>query len=309
MSLSIRDRAQPRPDHTKPSLEDGFLILAILVLACGLVARRLSESRPVQNRDIHRAIRTQPRRARPWRMAWWIVLVFIPASWLMGVTAYLTTDLAPVPLMWIIPLSLYLLSFILAFSNSAAGLVRAANVCLSYLILPLVLVMFAGFVNFLWIPLHLATFFVGALAGHGALARIRPTPQYLSLFYVTIALGGLLGGIWNALVAPLIFDRVLEYPLAFVLACLCVPWSNLQSDPRMPTKWLWDLFFAGVVFCMTLALATNQGGARRLCTGRVRRDARFRNGISVLPHGPAQAHSIRVGGFGRHRGRHSDTGC
>ena len=121
-----------------------------------------------------------------------IALVFVPASWLMGVTSYLTTDLTPIPLMWIIPLSLYLLSFILAFLRSAAGLVRSASLALPYLIVPLVLVMFAGFVNLFWVPLHLVAFFVGALVCHGTLARLRPPPRDLSLFYITIALGGFL---------------------------------------------------------------------------------------------------------------------
>ena len=141
----------------------------------------------------------------------------------MGVTTYLTTDLASIPLMWIIPLALYLLSFIIAFARSTARLVRGRHVALPYLIVPLVLVMIAGFVHLFWIPLHLVAFFVGSLACHGALAELRPPARNLSAFYVTIALGGLLGGVWNALVAPLLFDRVVEYPLALVLACLVAP--------------------------------------------------------------------------------------
>src|SRR5207244_12197301 len=80
----------------------------------------------------------------------WLVLVFIPSSWLMGVTTYLTTDLAAVPLLWVIPLALYLLSFIVAFAGSAAGLVRLAARALPILLVPLVLVMSAGFVPAFW---------------------------------------------------------------------------------------------------------------------------------------------------------------
>ena len=97
----------------------GFLILAVLVLACGLVARRLSRSRPAGNirrmpvaavRDLNRGSRSHH---EPAVAIWlrWLVLVFIPSSWLLGVTAYLTTDMASIPLFWTIPLALYLLSF------------------------------------------------------------------------------------------------------------------------------------------------------------------------------------------------------
>jgi hypothetical protein len=238
----------------------GFLIMATLVLACGIVAQRLSRFRPsgslADGRD------SQPAEARLAPSNWlrWIVLVFIPSSWLMGVTAYLTTDLASIPLMWIIPLALYLLSFILAFARSAAGLVRAATLSLPYLIVPLVLVMIAGFVHLLWIPLHLIAFFAGSLACHGALADLRPPARNLSVFYVMIALGGLLGGTWNALIAPLMFNRVVEYPLALVLACLAAPGFKSRDDGRSGRDRLRDMAFAGVVFLSTLILVTNQAG-------------------------------------------------
>ncbi len=238
----------------------GFLIMATLVLACGLTARRLSRSRPLRN-ELGDP-RSQPGEARLAPSIWlrWIVLVFIPSSWLMGVTSYLTTDLASIPLMWIIPLALYLLSFILAFARSTAGLVRAATLSLPYLIVPLVLVMIAGFVHLLWIPLHLIAFFAGSLACHGALAELRPPARNLSVFYVTIALGGLLGGTWNALVAPLVFSRVVEYPLALVLACLAAPGFKPNGAGGSGTGRLRDLLFAGVVFLSTVIPVTNLAG-------------------------------------------------
>ena len=238
----------------------GFLIMATLVLACGLAARRLSRFRPLGNAANRPDSQPPEARLAPSIWARWIVLVFIPSSWLMGVTAYLTTDLASIPLMWIIPLALYLLSFILAFARSAAGLVRAATLSLPYLIVPLVLVMIAGFVHLLWIPLHLIAFFAGSLACHGALAELRPPARDLSMFYVTIALGGLLGGTWNALVAPLLFDRVVEYPLALVLACLAAPGFKTSDIGRSGRNRLWDLLFAGVVFVSTMILVTDDAG-------------------------------------------------
>ena len=120
--------------------------------------------------------------------------------------------------------------------------------------------MSAGFVHLLWIPLHLLAFFAGLVACHGALARMRPPARDLSVFYVTIALGGLLGGIWTALVAPLVFDRVVEYPLAMVLVCLVAPGFVAHHDRRSKKDRMWDLLFAGVVFGLTMVLATNQIG-------------------------------------------------
>jgi spermidine synthase len=236
----------------------GFMILATLVLACGLAARWMNRSQRVASEAPVCQPPPAAKRLSPVTWAWWIALVFLPASWLMGVTTYLTTDLAPIPLMWIIPLSLYLLSFILAFSSFTVRLVRAANRSLPYLIAPLVLVMLAGFVHLVWIPLHLAAFFAGALACHSALARMRPPAQNLSVFYVTIALGGLLGGIWNALVAPVLFDRIVEYPLALILACLIVPASKAHWNRGTSKSLSRDLLFAAVVFGLTLILATNQ---------------------------------------------------
>ncbi len=113
----------------------------------------------------HPASEAVPERARPtMRSALrWLVLVSIPSSWMMGVTTYLTTDLAAMPLLWVIPLALYLLSFIIAFSAWSTGLVRLAARALPLLVLPLVLVMTAGFVHAVWVPLHLLTFFAGAI--------------------------------------------------------------------------------------------------------------------------------------------------
>jgi SAM-dependent methyltransferase len=194
----------------------------------------------------------------PWLS--WLILVFIPSSWLMGVTAYLTTDLASIPLMWIIPLALYLVSFILAFDARGAKIVRAAARSLPYLIAPLALVMIAGFVHLLWVPLHLITFFAGCLACHGALAGMRPPPLQLASFYLSIALGGLVGGTWSAIVAPLIFDRVVEYPLALVLAALVIPGARARELTRHWHELSRDLVFAAIVFSLTALLATNSSG-------------------------------------------------
>ena len=259
--LSIRDRAPPGLDRSKPALEDG-------VSRSGGSSRGLwPPGQAVESISTCREFASCPRFAPRGGTAsrspiWlrWLALVFIPSSWLLGVTAYLTTDMASVPLAWIIPLALYLLSFILAFARSAAAFVRLATMSLPFLIVPLVLVMSAGFVHLYWIPLHLIAFFAGSLACHGALAQMRPETERLSLFYVTIALGGLLGGIWTAIAAPILFDRVVEYPLAIVLSCLAAPLTKMRDGGRSPREWLGDFLFAGVVFLLAVSFATNQAG-------------------------------------------------
>ena len=151
----------------------------------------------------------------------------------MGVTTYLTTDLAAIPLLWVIPLAIYLLSFILAFAQFGAHAVNFMSRLLPYLVAPLVLIMSAGFPHAVWIPLHLAAFFAGCVACHGALARARPAAEHASTFYVAIAVGGLLGGIFTALVAPLVFNRVVEYPLAVILAMLAARPGDSELRSRV----------------------------------------------------------------------------
>ncbi len=246
----------------------GFLAQAFLIVACGMAAWRVGRSgslgkptvSPGQENDL---LGDSVRGGRGWvaaRYLRWIILVFVPSSWLLGVTTYLTTDLAPVPLLWIIPLALYLLSFILAFAHVTAGMARAAQALLPYLLVPWVLVMSAGFVHAAWVPLHLAAFFIGALACHGALAQTRPPAADATTFYLTIALGGLCGGIFNALVAPLVFNRIVEYPLAVVLACLVTPQSDLRFRQHGLRIWLGDLLMSATVFVLAAVLATNRAG-------------------------------------------------
>jgi hypothetical protein len=174
----------------------GFLVLAVLIIMCGVTAWSLGRAGTARDPAASAGqdaglsgeyVRTR-RRWIAARSLWWIILVFVPSSWLLGVTTYLTTDLAPVPLLWIIPLALYLLSFILAFSQTTPGLARAASTLLPYVLVPWVLVMSAGFVHAAWVPLHLAAFFIGSLACHGALAQARPPAADATTFYLTIAL-------------------------------------------------------------------------------------------------------------------------
>ena len=131
------------------------------------------------------------------------------------------------PLLWVIPLSLYLGSFIVVFSRSPrrAAAHRVAVVALAPLAVLLAGVIVIVPANPLWLiaAIHLAAFFVVALVCHGELANDRPPTEHLTRFYVLMSLGGALGGAFNVIVAPLVFDSLTEYPLALVLACMLAP--------------------------------------------------------------------------------------
>jgi hypothetical protein len=153
----------------------------------------------------------------------WLALAAMGSVMLLAVTNHVTQNISSVPFLWVLPLTIYLLTFILAFGRWPTRLHRAV-VALS---VPAVLVVMYFMVSTttrtvgLMIA-HLGLVFVLALACHGALAFSRPSTRHLTEFYLLISLGGVLGGLFNALVAPVVFRSLVEYPLAIVLACALV---------------------------------------------------------------------------------------
>ena len=167
------------------------------------------------------------------RRVHWLALAFVPSSLLLGVTSHITTDIAAVPLFWVIPLALYLLTFVLTFSRRPVlkheWMLRAQTI-----LFPIVGVVFLLQRPILPMTLmHLAALFVGAMVCHGELWRRRPDTSHLTEFYLWMSFGGMLGGVFNALAAPVLFDSVVEYPLALVLACALRPWNAIRI--RLPS--------------------------------------------------------------------------
>ncbi len=155
----------------------------------------------------------------------WVLLAFVPSSLVLGVTTHVTTDLVAVPLLWVIPLALYLLSFVIVFARGfklprgfTARVVPATAVLVA-------MVYLSGASRPAWflILFHLAFLFAAALVCHGQLAEDRPAASHLAEFYLCLAAGGVLGGLFNAVVAPLVFDTVAEYPLVILLASYLRP--------------------------------------------------------------------------------------
>jgi hypothetical protein len=185
----------------------------------------------------------------------WIALAFVPSSLMLGVTNYLTTDIASLPLLWVVPLAIYLFTLVLAFSRHQVISLRSLTI-----VLPAITVLFL-FVYFsrisiepTWmIALSLIYFFIAALTCHTRVAALRPGPKHLTEFYLWFSLGGVLGGIFNAVLAPLIFTSVVEYPLIVLLACLLLPGGpGEQGSARLGWK---DYAKPAAILVGTLVLA------------------------------------------------------
>ncbi|MFN2416727.1 MAG: spermidine synthase, partial [Pyrinomonadaceae bacterium] len=171
------------------------------------------------------------------RLTWarrlrWVLLAFAPSSLMLGVTTYLSTDIASLPLLWVVPLSLYLLTLILVFARTRPVRQRWVELALPGVALVFTLAYLSNATQpaFFLAALHLLFFFVAALACHGRLADDRPDPSRLAEFYLWMSVGGALGGLFNALVAPVVFERVAEYPLAVLLACAIFAADRSKPD-------------------------------------------------------------------------------
>jgi len=176
-----------------------------------------------------------PRSLSGWRRLRWVALAFVPSSLMLGATTYMTTDIAAIPLLWVLPLGLYLLSFILVFSRLPTVVHRLMIVLLPPMVLVLVFLMLSEMpLPISWkILVHLSVLFVVAMVCHGELARDRPPTTQLTEFYLWMSVGGVLGGMFNALIAPVIFPDIVEYGLALVLACLLTPTLEGEKETRL----------------------------------------------------------------------------
>jgi hypothetical protein len=214
--------------------EVGYVLTLALLLLSGVVAAKQVKE-PAVGSTASDSTETDPPAVEPIttaRRAKWVFLAFLPSSLMLGVTQYLTTDVATVPLLWIVPLAIYLMTFILAFGRKGRaaspwfgrllplGLVGALFTVLSRVNDPIAMLF----------PLHLALLFVAGMVCHGRLAVDRPPVRSLTEFYFWLSLGGVAGGVFNGLAAPALFDRVAEYPLAMVGLALLVPLRAKGTD-------------------------------------------------------------------------------
>lgn len=209
----------------------GAIGYVALVFACALtVFRAVPAQAPVTTTT------SAPGERIAWaRKARWVALAALPSSLLLGVTTHVSTDLAPVPLLWVVPLALYLISFIVVFARWSDGAHRVAGRATPVLVLFAALSLLTNTAEPLALVglLHTAAFFGVCLVCHGELAKDRPPPEHLTAFYFWMSLGGALGGLFNALLAPVAFAQVgmVEYPLALVLAAAVRPRAAARDAP------------------------------------------------------------------------------
>jgi spermidine synthase len=162
----------------------------------------------------------------------WVLYAAVPSMLLVAVTTHLSTDIAAVPLLWILPLATYLLTFVLVFANRQVFPPSWMLRIEAYVLMVIALPIFWGYpVPALpGILLQLGLLFVVSMVCHAELVRTKPPPVHLTEFFVWLSVGGLVGGVFAALIAPLVFDSVLEYPIALTLAAFLRP--RHEGQPR-----------------------------------------------------------------------------
>jgi hypothetical protein len=231
-----------------------YVVFAVLTTLCALRLLSTSAGPIVAAPRLRMASLTWRRRLR------WIGMAALPSSLMLGTTSYITTDIGSFPLLWVLPLAAYLLSFVLAFARrqlvsltvvSRAIVVTATLVAASLLHLAVLPIWaLAG--------VHTLNLFLVALLVHRLLAMERPPTEHLTEYYLLLSVGGVCGGIFNALVAPVVFPTILEYPIAIVVALALRPGPRgPRADARFfrkTTDLVLPLAIAGGVIATLIAL-------------------------------------------------------
>jgi hypothetical protein len=185
----------------------------------------------------------------------WVALAFVPSGLLVAVTAHISTDVASVPLLWVVPLALFLLTFVIVFQRKPmlrhSWMLTAQLVFVAGLTLKMAFQVPIGWGGEL--ALHLGLFFTTAMVAHGELARRRPDAANLTQFYLWMSLGGVLGGLFCGLAAPVLFNSVAEYPILIIAGLLCRPgFTAMRIPPRVQAG------LAGGVFACLLVLVVSE---------------------------------------------------
>ncbi len=240
----------------------GYALLVILVGLCAWSRSGTAEPAPEQVADAPAAA------VGGRRIALWLVLAAVPSGLMLSTTTHLTTDLFAMPLLWVIPLGLYLLSFSVAFADN-----RLLARVLTQLA-PLLVLAAGGFAassshatTMAPVVGSVALLFVVCVALHSRLYDARPDASQLTLFYLVMSAGGALGGLFTALFAPLLFDWVWEHPLLVLAAALLLPtaslfdWRKLNGvDPFLARVTAWAVLATGLGMCWFIYQATTTVG-------------------------------------------------
>jgi hypothetical protein len=266
-----------------------FTLFVALVLACGIRAARRAPGAgpaipaPHASRASARQRSSPGRRRSPAkgsevrapasspvaplsRWTRWAFLGFVPAAAMLGTTQALTTDVAAVPLLWVAPLAVYLLTFVVAFARPVQLPLRSVGWATAALVIAVAATQWLSLRPPLQLalPLYLTTLLAVGLLCHGRLARDRPPARDLTGYYLAIASGGALGSMFCGLLAPVLFRSIAEYPIALVLACLCradAPAAPANRSRRLIVDLLLALGLAALVAALHAALAPRQSAS------------------------------------------------
>jgi hypothetical protein len=235
-------------------IDQGRLWMILYWVFCGLVFFCAKEF--WKSKENHEDLKAEKITVIAWSVKIkWLILSFIPSSMLLGVTTYLTTDIATVPLLWILPLILYLLTFIIVFSEkpifSHELMIKAMPFLIISILFQLITVETKNIL--LTILIHLFSFFVCSMVCHGELVKLKPDVKHLTAFYLWMSIGGFFGGLFNSIIAPIVFQSVYEYPLAIVLACFAIPKLNKKESTGVKSL---DFIIPVFIFFFIFGLTT-----------------------------------------------------
>jgi hypothetical protein len=243
----------------------GYGLLIVLIAACGVLLLRSPASAAI---DVLAEDSGAP--APAWILrARWIFLAAVPSGLLIAVTAHISTDVAAAPLLWVLPLSLYLLTWVLVFQSRPLLPHRWMLLAQPLAIAGVIVLLAIGGEQNLLLSLggNLLFFFIIAMACHGELARTRPAAKYLTGFYVGLSFGGMVGGLFAGLIAPFTFSWIAEYPILLALAALCRPPGGHERLLGW-SRWYWP--FLAVLAVALIAPSWSDGEIMGwLETGRV----------------------------------------
>ena len=226
----------------------GYFGLCIFIALCGVVLWKNHQLS--QSSESEKPIFSKQAPTLSWKTKiYWGALAFVPSSLLLGLTNFISTDIASVPLLWIIPLTVYLLSFVIVFSRwndkSHSWLIKLQ---------PLFFIPFVAyaFINpadlpyWAYLGFHVIAFFFAVMVCHGELAAQRPHSAHLTTYYLIMSFAGMLGGMFNTFLAPFVFNGIYEYPLMIIAALLLRPSASKLNSKEIAMQLIDPLLLLGI---------------------------------------------------------------